>query len=295
MTNRTVRASLLAPVLALALVPAALGSSGDDGGSEDTGIRVVLLQAGGDGTVVTLSTNSTSLGTEYSLGFTANALQSITFGLDVAGASNVIGYEVTDSTLTHHPIGTATYEPYTTGSGTIPLVEGGHQLSFAGPGSVTFTWNESANPGSEPYLFIPNFYLDNGTVSYHPAGEQQWLWFHGSGGTTFGHNIELQAVGGDVEASLVWVGNVSAPFALPDEASDQSGVTLPEGAVYTVTLEDATGILGIRLGDGGSSDGGDGSDGGGSGGGCSGDLNGDNLVNGADLALLLGSWGVGGE
>lgn len=295
MTNRTIRASLLAPVLALALVPAALGSSGDDGGSEDNGIRVVLLQAGGDGTLVTLSTNSTSLGTEYSLSFTADALQSMTFGLDVAGASNVIAYEVTDSTLTHHPIGTSTYEPYTTGSGTIPLVVGGHQLSYAGPGSVTLTWTESANPGSEPYLSIPGFFVEGGTVSYHPAGEQQWLWFHGSAEPTFVNNIVLQPVNGDVEASLVWVGNVYASFPLPDEASDQSTVTLPEDGVFTVTMEDATGIVGIRLGDGGNSDGGDGSDGGGSGGGCSGDLNGDNLVNGADLALLLGSWGGCGE
>ncbi|MEE2681253.1 MAG: hypothetical protein VX641_02655 [Planctomycetota bacterium] len=293
MITRTVLASLLVPVFALTLTSAALGSSGGDGdgGGGDEGIRVVLLQAGGEGTTVSFlqSTTGPTSGSQY-LGFSAEAGQSITFGLDVLGAADLINYEIIgDNSLTHHPIGTTTYQEYT-GNGLIDLVVGGHQLSFTGPGGVVLRWNDPVDSGSDPYLTIPNFTLENGTISYHPAGEQQWLWFHGSAGDT--STIGLQAVGGDVEASLVWVGNVSADFALPDEASDQSGVSLTGGVDYTVSLDDATGIFGIRLGDGGGSDG---DDGGSSGGSCAGDLNNDNLVNGADLALLLGSWGVCGE
>ena len=116
------------------------------------------------------------------------------------------------------------------------------------------------------------------------SGDVETLWIGGTNETTSVVDLGLEVVGTDVERTLMWVGDVTATgIVLPDEASDMTPTTFPVG--YSILTANNAGFFSLVLYDGSDDDGGDGD-------GCDGDLNGDGMVDGADLTLLLGNWGV---
>ena len=82
----------------------------------------------------------------------------------------------------------------------------------------------------------------------------------------------------------MWVGNVTGTgITLLDEASDMSPTTFPVGT-SSLTATNA-GFFSLVLNDPDDDDDGDGDT-------CVADLDGNGSVDGADLSILLGSWGV---
>ena len=264
-------------------------AAGDDGGDGDDGLRIALLQAGGSGTV------SYDV-EETETGFRTNALVvtngcMLMMGIEVSGESQELSLLIgPDASVTRHTLGTDASEDETYGPGTylLTLDPGGTQLVGNPDGTIAIGWVEEPNDGSDSYLGLGDFEILGGSVSYHPSQDQDWLWFHGPALLETASSVQLQAIGGDAEASMVWVGDVTSgsSFTLPGEGSDESGVTLTEGD-HDVTIGPG-GLFAVRLGNPDSDDDG----GGGDEGGCAADLNGDGEVNGADLATLLSAWGV---
>ncbi len=270
-------------------------AAGDDGGDGDDGLRIALLQAGGSGTV------SYDV-TELKDGSRVNALTvtdgcMMMMGLEASDDLQVIGLEIGgDASISLHALGTDSSEDdfYEAGTHTVTLAAGGTQLVGApNDGTISILWSEPppverTSSGSDIYVGLGDFTILGGSVSYHPSQDQDWLWFHGPALLEAASSVQIQAIGGDTEASMVWVGDVTSgsSFTLPGEGSDESGVTLTEGD-HDVTIGPG-GLFAVRLGNPDSDDDG----GGGDEGGCAADLNGDGEVNGADLATLLSAWGV---
>ena len=211
-------------------------------------------------------------------------------GLEAGDDLQVIDLEIGgDASISLHALGTDSSEDdfYEAGTHTVTLAAGGTQLVGApNDGTISILWSEPASSGSDIYVGLGDFTILGGSVSYHPSQDQDWLWFHGPALLETASTVQLQAIGGDVEASMVWVGDVTSgsSFTLPDEGGDESGVALTEGA-HDVTIGPG-GLFAIRLGTPDSDDG----DGGG--GDCAADIDGNGVVDGADLAALLSAWGV---
>ena len=272
-----------------ATMPNAAGGGGDD----PTGIRVVLLQVGGAGgdyeyELVEGAGGSATNSIVFDFSGQANSMM---MGLDVGSDGAELQVTLSgDATFRVHPLGTPTYDLYEAGTHAIALLPGGFQLVGTGPGSLVMEWPEEVSDGGDARLIMRGFDLPGGSVSYHPGQGEEWIWFHGgsdagASGGVFSGICSFEASGGPLDVALVWVGDVSVDtFVLPDEGGDDPSVTMPEG-LHQIEIG-AGGLLGVRIGEGGS-------DGGDSGGDvCLGDIDGDGQVDGADLTLLLGAWGV---
>ena len=283
--NTTVCLTALITTLGVAHTANAAGGDGGDGDSN--GLRIALLQAGGSGTV---SYNITETGTGARLNALAVSsgcmlMMGLEAGDDAQQLTMVIGPL---SSVKLHTLGTDASEDETYGPGThlVTLDAGGTQLVGNPENTIAIGWAEEASSGSDSYLGLGEFEILGGSVSYHPSQDQDWIWFHGPALLETASTVQLQAIGGDAEASMVWVGDVTSgsSFTLPGEGSDESGVTLTEGD-HDVTIGTG-GLFAIRLGTPDSDDGDSG------GGDCAADIDGNGVVDGADLAALLASWGV---
>jgi len=297
MSNRpNTTVCLAALITTMGVGHAVLGSGDGDGdGGGGSLLRVALLQAGGAGTVDFEITELVDGSRENQLAVTGGCM--LMMGFDAADAARTLTLDILDgSSVTLHTLGTDASEDdsFEVGTHVVSLAEGGTQLvgDLAGllGGSITVSWTEEANSDTDAYLGLADFEIIGGSVSYHPSQDQEWLWFHGAGEPVAQSTVRLQAIGGDAEASMIWVGDVTSgtSFTLPAEGSDESAVALTEG--FHDVFIGSGGLFAVRLGapdsdEGGSGDGGDG-------GGCVADLDGNGSVDGADLTILLGSWGV---
>jgi len=275
---------LTALITTLGVAQGAYAAGDDGGGGDSNGLRIALLQAGGSGTV------SYDV-TEAKDGSRSNALTvgdgcMLMMGLEAGDGSQELTLVISGAaSVILHTLGTDAGEDEAYGAGThvVTLDAGGTQLVGDPDGTISISWDEEASSGSDSYLGLGDFTILGGSVSYHPSQDQEWIWFHGPAFVQNPSSVQLEAIGGDAEASMIWVGDVTggSSFTLPDEGSDESGVTLTEGE-HDVTIGTG-GLFAVRLGTPDSDDGGDG---------CAADLNGDGEVNGADLATLLSAWGV---
>ena len=95
----------------------------------------------------------------------------------------------------------------------------------------------------------------------------------------------FHAFGEDVQRPLMWVNDVSAgvSLAMPAEASDELDTLFVEGD-HQVTMGPLS-TMSIRLDRDEESDGSGEVP-------CPADVNGDGLINGADLGLIISAWGT---
>ena len=128
-------------------------------------------------------------------------------------------------------------------------------------------------------VFIPRSILSN-------SGDAGALWLGTNGEADSDLSVNFRVFDENAERSMVWVNDVTGDgtFTMPAEASDQvqtlftpgdHGLELGQYSLLSIVLDRDE----------------DDDDGGGSDTGPTGDLNGDCVVDGADLGLLLAQWG----
>lgn len=210
----------------------------------------------------------------FVMGFGVEAGASL-LSVELTGGGSLIHRDATGST------------PYPAGSHDIVLDAGWNAIMVSGVlSTLDVRWLDPAGSGSSSGdLLVDSIAGMNGvSIRSTSSGDVETLWIGGTNETTSVVDLALEVVGTDVERTLMWVGDVTATgIVLPDEASDMTPTTFPVG-YSTLTARNA-GFFSLVLYDGSDDDGGDGD-------GCDGDLNGDGMVDGADLTLLLGNWGV---
>lgn len=147
---------------------------------------------------------------------------------------------------------------------------------------VSLSWSDLMHEaGGDAYVSMDEFSGTGGIgVTYRESHDIGWFWL--TTAPSASASFVLTAVEGDAEQTISWIGAVTGDgtFTMPAEASDSEPTTFSEGD-HTLTLAGAS-TLGLQFEDGGDD----------SGGGCISDLNDDGAVDGADLTLLLGSWGI---
>ena len=263
--------------LALCATTSVLAGDGPDG----IGIRVVEIQA----QEIILSTvfdkTETIRTFEVSLG--ADGSSRMVFGLEVTGGGDEINLNITSGYVMIRNITSGTNTEYTSvDTDPIPLADGSYMVT-AGPAAVlAMTWSEEAGYSDGDMTIA---YLDgrNASVTFHPAGDTGALWLGTNGASDSEMTATFRVFDDTAERSMVWVNDVSGSggFTMPDEASDQVQTAFPAGD-HSLELGKHS-LLSIVLDRDDNDD--DGS--GGSDDGLPGDLNGDCVVDGADLGLLL--------
>ena len=192
--------------------------------------------------------------------------------------------------LKHRDLSAGVSVEYAAGTHEIVFAAGAHGLLASGSiDEIDLAWSDTAGSGSsEGELRLGSISGSNGVSIWStPGGGTETLWVGATNDPDSRVELGLDVIGSSVERTLTWVGAVSGSgFTLPDEASDMNPTTFPVGN-STIVAENA-GFFAIVLND----DDGDGDGAGDDGGSCVADLDGNGSVDGADLSILLGSWGV---
>lgn len=253
--------------------------------AEDSGFRVALVDVAADSASFAATAGGGGI-ESLMFGFDNSCTGHMMLGLEVENVSGVLSLEVgTGGAVQVRSIGGAFDMTFPTGSYNVVLTSGPHAIiRTSAAESVAASWNEAEYGDSkEPFVEMGSFSVTGGVaLTYRMSHDIGWIWLTTSSESGAG-NMVLTAHDGDAEKTITWIGNVTddGTFAMPDEATDSTATMFTEGD-HTITLGSAS-ALGIKMEDG--------DDDGGGGGGCLGDLNGDEIIDGADLTMLLGSWG----
>ena len=216
-----------------------------------------------------------------------------TMGFEVEEGLSMLTLAISGSgSVSHRNLVTGVSETYWAGiDHEIVMEAGAHGLLASGDVDVIeLDWQDHAGSGSgssdDGDLMVDSISGLNGVSIWSTTSrDAETLWIGATNDPASRVELGLEVTGADVERSLMWVGAVSGTgFTMPDEARDEPATVFPVG-ISTIVVENA-GFFSIVLND---DDDDDDDDGGSS---CVADLDDNGKVDGADLSILLGSWGV---
>ena len=264
--------------LALGATTSALAGDGPTG----VGIRVVEIQA--EAISLFSEFGKTEVTRTFDVDLGPGASSRMVMGLEVTGGGDEIILNITSGSVLLRNITAGTTDSYTSTSADSIFLDDGSYMIAAGPAShLALTWSEEGN-FSEGDMTINTLIGRNASVTFHPSGDTGALWLGTNGEADSELSVNFRVFDDDAERSMVWVNDVTGDgsFTMPAEASDQVQTLFTPGD-HDLELGQSS-LLSIVLDreedddDSGSS-------------GPSGDLNGDCIVDGADLGLLLSQWG----
>ena len=210
----------------------------------------------------------------FHMGFEVTGEQAF-FTAVVAGTGSLAIRDIGDGTTSSFPAGTYT----------VPLSGGSYGFFAKELTSLSLSWGQPSSSGSSSLLggsdFIPRSITapDGASIWSTTERDVETMWV-GTTNESSTINVAFEATGSSVDRNLMWVGDLSTTtsgLSLPPEASDEFSTTFPLGE--SVLTLGQNGFFSIQLNNGSESS-------------CVGDLNDDGIVNGADLTLLLGAWGI---
>ena len=266
--------------LALCATTSALAGDGPTG----IGIRVVEIQA----QEIILSTVFAKTETirTFDVNLGDDGSSRMIFGLEVTGGGDEINLNITSGYVMIRDMTNGTNTNYTSvDTDPIPLADGSYMITAGPQADLAMTWSEEAGH-SDGDMTIESLDGRDASVTFHPSGGTGSLWLGTNGASDSEMTATFRVFDETAERSMVWVNDVSGSggFTMPDEASDQVQTAFPAGD-HSLELGQHS-LLSIVLDRDENDD-----DGGGSDTGPTGDLNGDCVVDGADLGLILGQWG----
>ena len=266
----------------IALFAASAALAGD--GPTGVGIRVVEIQAQD----ISLSSvfGKAEVTRTFNVDLGPGASSRMVMGLEVTGGGDEIILDITSGSVLLRNITAGTNASYTSTSADSIFLNDGSYMIAAGPAAdLSLSWSEEGN-FSEGDMTIESLVGRKASVTFHPSGDAGALWLGTNGEADSDLSVNFRVFDENAERSMVWVNDVTGDgtFTMPAEASDQvqtlftpgdHGLELGQYSLLSIVLDRDE----------------DDDDGGGSDTGPTGDLNGDCVVDGADLGLLLAQWG----
>ena len=223
------------------------------------------------------------------IGFDGGDADRFMMGFEVEGAHTVIELSVSGSgSIQHRDLSSGIVSSYSGGPHSIVFATGSHGLLATGAvASISLQWNDPIHSGggSDGDFILDEMAASNGaSIWFTHSHDTETLWVGSANNSSSVTAISVDVTGAAVERPFMWVGAVSGSgFTMPVEGSDMVDTLFPIGDIG-ISVE-SPGFFMLVLNDGDE-------DGGGGEPGCVGDINGDLIVDGADLSMLLGSWGV---
>ena len=203
-------------------------------------------------------------------------------GLLVAGGGGELELTLHSGSVLLREIGVG--NTFYSSSATLALGDGSYFLAGASiDANFEIEWSEWTFGDGD--MTIATMEGTHASATFHPSEDTGRLWLGTSSATGSEIMATFHAFGEDVQRPLMWVNDVSAgvSLAMPAEASDELDTLFVEGD-HQVTMGPLS-TMSIRLDRDEESDGSGEVP-------CPADVNGDGLINGADLGLIISAWGT---
>ncbi len=255
--------------------------AGDEDALPGINVRIVEIEAANFSLSTVFGSSDVTRTLAADLGNSSAARMNL--GLLVAGGGGEMELTLHSGSVLLREIGgsNTTYSSSTT----LSLADGRYLLAGASTdANFEVEWSEWSFGDGD--MTIASLEGTHASVTFHPSEDVERLWLGTSPDSSSQINATFRAFGEDLERPFMWVNDVSsdASFSMPDEASDELDTLFPEGD-HEVTMGPIS-TMSIRFDRDGDSDGGSGEAP------CPVDVNGDGVINGADLGAIIAAWGT---